>query len=542
MFGWRRRAATCASRWKRCLTSSSIAGSTKVSSRIRLTATSRPRTRVAGAVHLAEGARAQARDDAVALAQQSREASRPAPELGDLQLRQLVRFSLRLIARTRPPAPPGLGHEGCAMVSAPPRARQRVGRCRLVHRAQGPEAGVAEVERPGRRPARLEARARALPRCGARGLRAGRTPARQAAPPEPTARARSSRPWPSASGRRSASPSSRRCGRSWRGPRSCRRGSSTTLPPGSAARAPGARSSSTGVATATGYRIGVRAAAPEPGGCRRSTAAGCGSSGSRSGRFEWTVREELARRGLRPARPRLRRSTCSSSGAEGSDEAQARAAIASAFPRASAKLGQLLRLERAGRRAGRAGRGEPARGGPADARGLRATAPRYAAFLEKYLTPIRTRTVVVRRRGRHVVDARGRAQPLDAAAARARRQPGAARGRRRSAGSRSGCVATMDYETRMGRFGIAAKGLVAEVALTRTPTEKGFPARFRKKPDWEPAVPRRDLPGRRRSATRSRGPGRRPAGPRARRRRARGSSATTAPASARTGCCAGSAG
>ena len=43
MFGWRSLAATCASRTKRCLTSSSWAGSAKASSRMRLTATSRPR-------------------------------------------------------------------------------------------------------------------------------------------------------------------------------------------------------------------------------------------------------------------------------------------------------------------------------------------------------------------------------------------------------------------------------------------------------------------------------------------------------------------
>ena len=45
--------------------------------------------------------------------------------------------------------------------------------------------------------------------------------------------------------------------------------------------------------------------------------------------------------------------------------------------------------------------------------------------------------------------------------------------------------ATMDYATRMGRFSIAEKGLLAEVALTRTPAEKGFLARFQKKPDWD---------------------------------------------------------
>ena len=44
MFGCRSRAATCASREKRCLTSASAAGSTNASSLIRFTATSRPST------------------------------------------------------------------------------------------------------------------------------------------------------------------------------------------------------------------------------------------------------------------------------------------------------------------------------------------------------------------------------------------------------------------------------------------------------------------------------------------------------------------
>ena len=44
MLGWRRRAATCASRRKRCFTSSSLLASAKASSRMRLMATSRPRT------------------------------------------------------------------------------------------------------------------------------------------------------------------------------------------------------------------------------------------------------------------------------------------------------------------------------------------------------------------------------------------------------------------------------------------------------------------------------------------------------------------
>ena len=99
---------------------------------------------------------------------------------------------------------------------------------------------------------------------------------------------------------------------------------------------------------------------------------------------------------------------------------------------------------------------------------------------------------------------------------------------------------TADYSTRMGRFEIAARGLVAEVALTRTPTEKGFVARFRQKPDWELPFLVESLLGDRFSS-RSRGRGRRPAGPPVRRPRGRASCGTTAPASPRTSCCAGSA-
>jgi hypothetical protein len=43
----------------------------------------------------------------------------------------------------------------------------------------------------------------------------------------------------------------------------------------------------------------------------------------------------------------------------------------------------------------------------------------------------------------------------------------------------------IDYATRMGRFGVAASGLLADVVLTRTPGEKSFVLAFRKEPDWQ---------------------------------------------------------
>jgi hypothetical protein len=237
-----------------------------------------------------------------------------------------------------------------------------------------------------------------------------------------------------------------------------------------------------GSPTDAGYRIGVRAEAPEP------EAAGQYRGRIRlervaSGRFEWTVREELAVGSVRPsdlaaALDLLFR------GAEASNEAKARAAIAAAFPRASAKLGQLVRIE--------ALTLSPDVHGAASLRlalrlapdGLRPTAPRYAAFLDKYIAPIRARVAVADAAGatwwtlegeRNLWTLRLRVRggslvPLEGDAER--RAP-------------ERLVATMDYATRMGRFSVAAKGLVADVALTRTPVEKGFMAYFRKKPDWD---------------------------------------------------------
>ena len=116
--------------------------------------------------------------------------------------------------------------------------------------------------------------------------------------------------------------------------------------------------------------------------------------------------------------------------------------------------------------------------------GLRPTAPRYAAFLDKYLSPMRARAVAadatgatwwtlegedklwtlrLRARGGSLV-------PLEGDVMR---------------GIPERLRVTSDYATRMGRHKVAARKLVAEVALTRTPVEKGFVAHFRQKPDWE---------------------------------------------------------
>ena len=198
------------------------------------------------------------------------------------------------------------------------------------------------------------------------------------------------------------------------------------------------------------YRFGVRPFAPEPAGVgqyrgqlRLDKLAG--------GRFEWTVREELAVGALGPAELAAALDALLL-GAEAHDETAARAAIAAAFPRASAKLGLLLGLEQLS--LARDGHGATSlrlavRLIPA---GLRATAPRYAAFLDKYLTPIRTRVVATDATGatwwtlegeRNLWTLRLRARggslvPLEGDAER--RIPERLR-------------VTSDYSTRMGRFG-----------------------------------------------------------------------------------------
>lgn len=237
-----------------------------------------------------------------------------------------------------------------------------------------------------------------------------------------------------------------------------------------------------GYRAGSAYRIGVRAHAVTPvvpggyrGRVRLERLAG--------GRFEWTVDEELAVGGVRPsdlaaALEALLR------GAEASSEAAVRAAIAAAVPRASGRLGLLLRLETLELR-------RDAHGATAVRLGVRLTpdgiggfAPRYAAFIRKYATPIRMRLLVA--------DTAGAAWwSLEAAdnlwTLRMRVRDGSLVPRDGPADGRVPPLlrATADYSTRMGRYKVGASALVAEVALTRTDAEKGFSARFLREPEWE---------------------------------------------------------
>jgi hypothetical protein len=230
------------------------------------------------------------------------------------------------------------------------------------------------------------------------------------------------------------------------------------------------------------YHVGVRASAREP------SATGDYRSRIRlerigGGRFEWTVREEFRAGPLRPA-DLARVLDALFRGVEGAGEEEARRALRHDLPRTAEKLSGLFRIETLA--LARDGHGATSvrlavRLTPS---GIRATAPRFAAYLEKYAGPMRLSLVVADAGGaawwtREGADRLwtlrlrvrgGSLVPLEGAADR--RLPERLR-------------ATGDYATRMGRFTVGARRIVADLALTRAPAEKGLAARFLEEPDWQ---------------------------------------------------------
>jgi hypothetical protein len=228
------------------------------------------------------------------------------------------------------------------------------------------------------------------------------------------------------------------------------------------------------------YHIGMRAEAPPP------TVAGQYRGRVRlqrlaAGRFEWTVNDELAVGEARPSDLAGALDTIFRA-AEQLNDASARAAIEKALPRAAARFGLLFRIETLTL--------QPEHGATSVRLSVRLTpvgisgfAPRYAAFLEKYARPTRISLVVSDPAGQvwwtleagdglwtvrlRIRD--GSLVPLEGPADR--RLPTRLR-------------ATADLATRIGRFEVGARGVAADLAITRTPVEKGFSARFLHEPDW----------------------------------------------------------
>jgi hypothetical protein len=202
-----------------------------------------------------------------------------------------------------------------------------------------------------------------------------------------------------------------------------------------------------------------------------------------SGRFEWSVSEELA---VGPARPADLAGALDAlfHGAERSTEASARAAIAEAFPRASAKLGLLLRIETLELRPDGHGATSMRLAVRLTPAGIRGFAPRYSAFLEKYAGPMQGSLVVT--------DAGGAAWwTLEAAddlwTLRLRLRDGSLVPLEGPADRRlpSRLRASADYVTRMGRFKVGARRIGMDLAVTRTPGVKGLAVRFLEEPDWQ---------------------------------------------------------
>ena len=237
-----------------------------------------------------------------------------------------------------------------------------------------------------------------------------------------------------------------------------------------------------GFTSGAAYRVGVRTKAPRP------SAPGDYWNRVRllqigAGRFEWAVSEELA---VGPVRPSDLAEAVDTlfRGLERATETSARAAIAEAFPRASAKLGLLLRIELLALQKDADGATSVRFAVRITPAGIRSFAPRGADYIEKYSRPIRAFGALVDSQrttwwtlevADHlwVLNLRvrdGSLVPLNGAADR--RLPGRLRAQARVA-------------TRMGRFGVGAQNIAADVSLTRTPAEQGLSARFLEEPDWQ---------------------------------------------------------
>jgi len=229
------------------------------------------------------------------------------------------------------------------------------------------------------------------------------------------------------------------------------------------------------------YRLGVRPSAPLP----REAGEYRGRLRLRriaDGRYEWSVRDELA---VGPAAPddlsgALTALLRSGEGVSGN---VARGRARREFPRASAAFSRLIVLETLDL--------EPSEGGSTSMLvglrlrpdRLRESAPRYAAFVERYATPIRLEAIAADSTGNRwwTLEAEGKRWTIRLRVRGGSLVPleGPAMGPMPDR-----LRVTIDYSTKEGLFTVGVKGLVAEVALTRDPRQKAFVARFGEEPDW----------------------------------------------------------
>jgi hypothetical protein len=230
----------------------------------------------------------------------------------------------------------------------------------------------------------------------------------------------------------------------------------------------------------TRYRMGIRLRAAAP--SRPADYRGVLRLRRDQGSYEWTMQEELAVGAVTPA-GLSRALTSLYRVAERVPEAEAHRRLHEDLPRTTAALGRLFSLDALTLR--RTPDGATAVGvaftmNPAT---LEPSFPRYARYLQKYLSPMSIRLAASDESGdrwwearfherRVDLDLRVHGGDLAPLAGPPRSMPDALR-------------LTLDYTTRVGPLRVGVRGLEAQVVLTREPHEQAFLARFRKEPEWQ---------------------------------------------------------
>jgi hypothetical protein len=236
-----------------------------------------------------------------------------------------------------------------------------------------------------------------------------------------------------------------------------------------------------GARVADRYRIDLRPQAPPP------TAVGEYRGRVRlrhvdDGRFEWTVRDELC---VGPAAPDdlSHALTALLRAGEGVSGEVARLRAREAFPRATAAFSRLFDLETLDLHPSEGGSTAILLGLRLRPDRLREAAPRYAAFLDKYASPIRLAVVATDATGDTwwAFETAGKAWTLRLRVRGGSLVPLSGSPERRVPDR---LRLAIDYATKEGIFTIGVRGLVADVELTREPQEKAFVARFAQEPAW----------------------------------------------------------
>jgi hypothetical protein len=229
------------------------------------------------------------------------------------------------------------------------------------------------------------------------------------------------------------------------------------------------------------YRVGVRASAPLP-----------QRPGEYQGRlqlrrleasqYEWRMREDLALGGLR-GQDLAAALTMVWRRAEGLTGVEAAARMRRALPRLTAALGRLISLETLSLVPTPSGGSAVTLGLQLTPAGIRATFPRYAAFIEKYTLPMRFQAAASAgdgdpfwdldfTQGRLTLHCRIHEGSLAPLTGPPRGLPDKIR-------------VLLAYSMTSGHFRIGFRDLEADVSLIREPQEKGFLARFQRAPDWQ---------------------------------------------------------